>query len=257
MFVHWDTGETKCRVNLANGTDISLVLKPNEPNVNCYYASEPKSEIIRMGSFVGSVAEGGPVNYAKLCLTPHGNGTHTECYGHISKNKEATIANCLTKSHFTGLLISLSHTLSENGDSVITAEELKSVFEKNIIPNLAPEALIIRTLPNLESKTQQRYSGTNPPYLDGDCGKWLSDLGISQLIIDLPSVDREEDGGQLAAHKAFWQYPENIRTEACITELVFVPNSVTDGYYWVNLQTINIASDASPSRVVLFPLELI
>ena len=237
--------------NLASGTDISMVLKPNQPNVNCYYAQNPESEIIRAGDFVGSVAEGGPVNYNLLRLIPHGNGTHTECYGHIAPNPEATLSNCLKKFHFIGRLVSITEIAIEGQDTYITASQLEYKLKRNTLP---VEALIIRTLPNRTEKLNAQYSGTNPTYFEPACGKMLAEAGITQLILDLPSFDREEDEGLLAAHKGFWQYPANIRTDACITELVYIPDSVPDGYYMVNIQTINIHSDASPSRVVLYPL---
>ena len=37
----------------------------------------------------GSVAEGGSVNFYDIDFNPHGHGTHTECIGHISKEKES------------------------------------------------------------------------------------------------------------------------------------------------------------------------
>ncbi|HRI35474.1 MAG TPA: hypothetical protein PLD02_17115 [Saprospiraceae bacterium] len=59
-------------------------------------------------------------------------------------------------------------------------------------------------------------------------------------------------GGQLLAHKAFWQYPEAVRKHCTITELIYVPNEVRDGFYLLDLQTAAFDLDASPSRPVLF-----
>ena len=61
-------------------------------------------ETIRSGNFIGSVREGGSVNYQKLHITRHGNGTHTECYGHILDDETATIHSCHTEFHFIGRL---------------------------------------------------------------------------------------------------------------------------------------------------------
>ena len=63
--------------------DISLPLAPGNDQVNCFWAEPVQFDTIRVGSFVGSVALGGSTNYQRLHVTPHGNGTHTECYGHI------------------------------------------------------------------------------------------------------------------------------------------------------------------------------
>jgi arylformamidase len=40
----------------------------------------------------------------------------------------------------------------------------------------------------------------------------LRSIGVRHLLVDLPSVDREEDGGVLAAHHAFWDFPASLDT---------------------------------------------
>jgi arylformamidase len=77
-------------------------------------------------------------------------------------------------------------------------------------------------------------------------------MNVEHLLLDLPSVDREVDGGALAAHKAFWNYPENTRRNCTITEFIYVPNTIFDGSYLLNLQTAPIENDATPSRPVLY-----
>jgi arylformamidase len=79
-------------------------------------------------------------------------------------------------------------------------------------------------------------------------------LGLDHLLIDLPSVDRESDGGKLLAHKAFWQFPERIRKNCTITELVYVADTIQDGLYFLNLQITSLEMDASPSKPVLYNL---
>jgi arylformamidase len=74
------------------------------------------------------------------------------------------------------------------------------------------------------------------------------------LLLDLPSVDREEDGGNLLGHKAFWQYPENPRSACTITELIYVPSEVPDGDYLLNIQIASLELDVSPSKPVLYAL---
>ena len=80
----------------------------------------------------------------------------------------------------------------------------------------------------------------------------LREMGVKHLLIDLPSVDKEKDNGKLLAHKAFWNFPENPRFEATITELVFVPNDVQDGSYLLNLMIAPFHNDATPSKPVLY-----
>jgi hypothetical protein len=82
----------------------------------------------------------------------------------------------------------------------------------------------------------------------------IVDAGVQHLLIDLPSVDREEDGGALAAHHLFWNVPAAPNFQKTITELIYVPNEISDGDYILNLQVSNFANDAAPSRPMLFDL---
>jgi kynurenine formamidase len=131
------------------------------------------------------------------------------------------------------------------------------IEESQVTPHLIEgvEALILRTLPNNPQKQTRNYSGTNPPYLSAALTKALAQAGISQLLVDLPSVDREEDDGQLSAHKTFWGLDQGeIRRNNTITELIYVPASVPDELYLLNLQVMNLANDAAPSRPIVYPL---
>lgn len=234
--------------NLAQGLDISLPLRSGDNNPSCYWAEPVKMETIRSGDFVGNVKEGGSVNYQKLSLTPHGNGTHTECYGHISADG-ATLNQCLTDFHFFAEVITVTPDKTSSGDFIITRNE---VSEK--LQHASAKAVVIRTLPSDDSKRVKQYSGSNPPYLDHQATAFLVEKGIDHLLIDLPSVDRESDEGKLLAHKAFWKFPEHIRKNATITELVFIPDHITDGLYLLNLQITSLEMDASPSKPVLYKL---
>ncbi|MGB0863843.1 MAG: cyclase family protein [Saprospiraceae bacterium] len=228
--------------------DISIPLKEGMETVNCFWATYMDVAPVRMGSFVGSTQEGGAVNFKTVKFTPHGNGTHTECVGHISK-EVYTINQSLKQFHFVSQLISIYPQKQENGDRVITKEQLEGELIEGI------QAIVIRTQPNDDLKLQTNYSGTNPPFIHHEAIEYLVKHGIEHLLLDLPSVDREEDDGKLLAHKAFWKYPENIRTNATITELIYVDNRVKDGLYLLNIQIASFELDASPSKPVLYKLK--
>ncbi|QCR23920.1 cyclase family protein [Pontibacter sp. SGAir0037] len=229
--------------------DISMPLHDRQPQPECFWAEPVAFETIVAGNFVGSVAEGGSTNYKRIHLTPHGNGTHTECYGHIAADASATIYNCLKRYLFVAKLITVAPQELENGDRVIVLEDV----ERHLLEN-TPEAVILRTLPNTAEKLTRHYSGTNPPYLDHRLAALLAEKGVEHLLLDLPSVDREQDEGKLLAHRAFWQYPHNTRTGATITELIYVPDAIEDGLYLLNLQLISLQLDASPSKPTLYRL---
>ena len=81
-----------------------------------------------------------------------------------------------------------------------------------------------------------QYSNTNPPYILEDAIVFLNEIGVQHLLIDMPSIDRENDEGKLVSHHAFWQYPNNTQFHKTITEFIYVPNEVDDGTYILNLQ---------------------
>jgi kynurenine formamidase len=248
MIIRTSTNNKIFTADLSLPLDISIPIHNGEQNPNCYWADPVKFETIRTEDFTGSVKEGGSVNYQKLSITPHGNGTHTECYGHIS-NDGATLNQSLHQFHFVAELISVQPEKTTTDDFVISLQHLKQKLKH---PGI--DSIIIRTLPNTESKKTRRYSGTNPPYLEAAAAEFMARTNIHHLLIDLPSIDREVDEGRLSAHKSFWRFQKRIRNTSTITELIYVDNTIPDGLYLLNLQIISLEMDASPSKPVLFKL---
>ncbi|MBK8444944.1 MAG: cyclase family protein [Sphingobacteriales bacterium] len=227
---------------------IALPLRAGFQNPNCFYAPLPEITPVKSGDFVGDTQQGGAVNFKNVRLNPHGNGTHTECAGHIAK-ESWVLSDCLQQYFFKAELISLYPQLLDNGDRLILREHLEAFCS-----DLNAEALIIRTLPNSEDKKTMQYSGTNPPYLDAAAAAFLVEKGVEHLLLDLPSIDREEDGGTLAAHHIFWQYPQHTRRHCTITELIYVPDFIKDGSYFLQMHITRLQLDASPSMPVLYTI---
>lgn len=199
----------------------------------------------REGDFIGSVKQGSAVNFNDVYFNPHAHGTHTECLGHITK-KVYSIQYALPLPLIPMRLIT-AKPRQVDGDNVIDLDQIKAA-----LPIIDVSALMLRTRHTCSSNLN--WSGTNPPYLYYEAAQWLADSGIDHLLLDLPSVDREQDGGLLAAHKAFWGLPEAPRMHATITELISVPDELEDGLYLLNLQVAALDNDASPSRPLLFRL---
>lgn len=235
--------------DLSKGVDISIPLIDRAVGPKCFYAPDFRVEAVRAGDFVGSTQEGSPVNFKNIFVNPHGNGTHTECAGHIT-SKPFTINQCLKTFHFVTALITVEPKIMPNLDHVITHDILNELGDFAGI-----QALVIRTLPNGGDKLTRDYSGSNPAYFNEEAIQFLNDKNIKHLLTDLPSIDREEDGGKLAGHKAFWGYPDFTGWEKTITEMVYVPSAIQDGLYLCNIQIASIESDASPSKVVLYPMK--
>ncbi len=248
MLIRFQFRQQTYSADLSKGIDLSLPLRDGLDNPNCFWAPAPEFSPVRMGDFVGSTAEGGPVNFYNVRFNPHGNGTHTECVGHIARER-FVLRDCLLDTHCVAKLASVYPRRTDEGDRVIFRDQIEELLQ----PGEA-EAFVLRTLPNDDRKKSLQYTGANPPYLHHEAAAWLVDCGIRHLLIDLPSVDREEDGGQLLAHRAFWCYPQATRVDCTITELIYAPETLPDGRYLLNIQTAAFELDASPSRPVLFAL---
>ena len=134
-------------------------------------------------------------------------------------------------------------------DTVISKKQLQFA-----LGNKKRGAIVIRTLPNTNEKFTKKYSHTNPPYLLEEAANYLKEKEVQHLLIDLPSIDKEKDGGKLVAHNSFWNTGGKIRFDATITELIFIPNTVEDGTYFLNIQIASFENDASPSRPVLYEI---
>lgn len=232
------------KIDLSKPLDISIPLRAGYENVNAWYAPPVSIDPVRMDNWIGDVNQGGSVNFRNVFFNPHAHGTHTECVGHISR-ENISLNMCLKEFFFGAQLVSVAPA-KLNGDLVITKKQL----EEKILAGA--EAIIIRTLPNDDSKCVRQYSNTNPAYIHHEAIAFLVEAGVNHLLIDLPSVDKEKDGGKLLAHHAFWKYPGNTRTKATISELIYANNSIADGFYFLNLQITSLENDASPSKPVLY-----
>lgn len=229
-------------VDLNNGIDLSIPIgNNNEPSA--YGIPPSKIETYVSGGFTGNVAKGGSCNVKNISFNPHGNGTHTECIGHVSKEYQ-TLEKLKIPNFCVAYLTSIDIT---NGIIEADMLNLPHKFKHQ------PSALILRTLPNNELKKQQQYLGTNPPYISKECMEYINYLGIEHLLLDLPSVDKEDDS-DLTAHKIFWNYPQQKFSNKTITELIYIPNELSDGQYLLNLQVSNFICDAAPSKPLLYLL---
>ena len=233
------------------GIDCSLPLS-EFGNPTAWYVDQPSISPVRANGWVGAVAEGGSVNFRDISFNPHGHGTHTECLGHITE-KVYSVNGIIDRLFYEaeGISVTPIERMNEDGltDLVITKELVEEKVRSTSI-----EALLVRSLPNSDEKRHKQYSDSNPVYFDADVVEYLDQLGVIHFLVDVPSVDREKDGGKLAFHHAYWKVPFQNDTKRTITELIFVPDHCEDGIYLLNLQTAPFENDASPSRPMLYPM---
>ena len=240
----------KVSVDLTKPLDISMPLISDEKNVNAWYVGPPKIEPVVFDGWTASVAKGASINFNNIEFNPHAHGTHTETVGHITE-KVHSINKNLKRFFFLSEVVTVAPE-KVGDDLVISAKQLRFA-----LGNKKREAIVIRTLPNTRDKLSRQYSHTNPPFLSEEAAIYLRNKGIKHLLIDLPSVDKEKDEGQLLAHHAFWDVHGKLRLDATITEFIYVSNKIEDGPYLLNLQIAPFENDAAPSKPVLYKIELL
>ncbi|CAN5299222.1 cyclase family protein [soil metagenome] len=263
-----------CGVDTDRPVDISIPLKFNGPQPNAFGVERAASEPWRTGELVGDTRHGGSCNFEKYTFIPHCSGTHTECVGHIT-DERISIVDCLRDVFIQAVLISVEPVAVEgvsdsyavpfgSGDRAIT----RALLSVAITPQAAyagrragvPIALILRTLPNDDTKLERSYGEVPlPPYFTTEAMEYIVECGFTHLLVDTPSIDRLSDEGKLSNHRIFWNVEQgakvvrdDTRMTSTITEMIYVADEVSDGEYLLNLQIAPFAADASPSRPLLF-----
>lgn len=256
-----EIGGGEYKVNFSQALDISIPLNFNGNQPNTYNVERAKSSVYKDGQFIGDTRQGGPCNFETYTFTPHCNGTHTECIGHITKER-VSLLNCLQEEMIPSTVISVNpKNTNENyipninlEDLVITKEDLQQAVQA--VDSCFLRALIVRTLPNLKNKKSRDYMQSPSCFFSIDAMQYLVDLGVEHLLVDIPSVDRLFDEGCLSAHNTFWQTEDKLfnakSKNKTITEMIFVQDLIEDGSYLLNLQIAPFVSDAAPSRPILY-----
>lgn len=235
----------KLQIDFSKPLDISIPLVSSKNNVTAWYVDQPKIEPVTDGEWTAAVSEGADINFNNIQFNPHAHGTHTECVGHITE-KVHSINQNLKTFFFLAEVITVAPE-NDGEDKVISKKQLQFA-----LGNKKREAIVLRTIPNTREKHSRQYSNTNWPYLKADAVKFLVSKGIKHLLIDLPSIDKEKDGGELLGHHAFWNTKGKLRLDATITEFIYVSNKIEDGEYFLNLQIAPFENDATPSKPVLY-----
>lgn len=248
MMARFSFGNRILRVSLNQGVDISLPVDTAGRLTRAWHAPPP-AEAPLLYDKPAAVSHGFSVNSYQITLAPHSHCTHTEWCGHFLTDRQPLPVNKVPL-WMPALLLSLFPRTDARGQSWLTRKDLQHLFlSGEHIP-----AVIVRTLPNPETKRTVNYSGQGAVAFEPEAMAFLRDEGVRHLLTDLPSVDPEKDGGALKAHRAFLNHSPQEEPLRTITELVFVPDPCPDGLYLLNLQLAPIPGDAVPSRPVIFPV---
>jgi arylformamidase len=256
--------------DLAAGASLARLLEFEGPQLRCFGSGAADSKPLVIGNFTGRVDHGASCNCSVLTLTPHANGTHTEGVGHLTAERvdvqgviprRLLISALLTvEPEIAGDSLEGSSPAPRADDLLITRAAIERAWPAALEPRIKAHAVVIRTLPNERDKfAEERYA--TAPFLSLEAATWLVAAGIEHLVLDVPSADRSSDGGELTTHRIFFGLPrasssllEAQRPKSTITELAYIPDVVSDGWYFLSLQSPAIAGDAVASRPVVYPL---
>ena len=254
-------------IDLGRAHDLAIALDFDGRQPRWFTAPLACSTPLASGSFRGRVGSGSSCNCSTLALTPHCDGTHTECAGHLTV--ERLDARAVAPSAFVAaLLVTVTPTRADQGDEgtrpapraddlLITRHALEKAWPASL--PFAPRALVVRTLPNPAAKRVRDYLAQPPAFLSLPAATLLVERGVEHLVLDVPSADRADDSGLLSAHREFFGLPAGsaslaaVRRPQCtITELAFIDATVPDGAYLLSLQVPALGGDAVPSRPLLY-----
>ena len=258
-------GRTDAATSLAIGLDF------DGPQPNHFGTERASRQPLQLGGFVGATQQGGSCNVDVIEMVPHCNGTHTESAGHIVDD-DVFVGSMVSQAWYPAVVLTLPTVAAAEtgdtyrpgfvgGDRILSADLLEKAFRP--YESFGPTALIVRTLPNDRSKASRAYSEKNPPpFFSVEAMQRVNQMKIQHLLVDLPSVDRMHDDGLLTCHHLFWNVPEGTHRvtddswqDKTITEMIFVPDRVEDGFCLLNLQLPAFFTDAAPSRPILFPCQ--
>jgi len=260
-------GGGQVRVDLAHPHDLSVGFNFDGADPRWFDAPRSHSEALSSGTFIGRVRSGGSCNCNTVSLTPHCDGTHTECAGHLTRDR-FDVREVMPAQLLPALLVSVtpepartggegSRPTPLDGDRLITRAALEKAWPASL--PFAPKALVVRTLPNPESKRQRDYRIEPAPFLSLPAAQLLVERGIEHLVLDVPSADRASDGGLMTAHREFFGLAPGesarsavLRPHCTITEFAYITDDIADGAYLLGLQCASLAGDALPSRPLLY-----
>jgi arylformamidase len=265
-----DIDGRRYRAELDNPLDLAIPLKFDGIQPRWFDAPPAHRSPLASGRFTGEVQSGASCNCSTVTFTPHCDGTHTECAGHLTLER-LEARTVVPAGLLRALLVSVTPTPArdtkestrptpQDDDLLITGAALERAWPAAL--PFAPQALVVRTLPNPVEKRARDYRAKPAAYLSVPAAALLVARDIEHLVLDVPSADRADDGGRLSAHREFFGLPAGstalaaVRRPQCtITELAYVDDRVSDGAYLLSLQIPALGGDALPSRPLLFPVQ--
>lgn len=227
-----------------------------------------RSPVDAGGGAALQVAQGAAVNCQHVVFNPHAHCTHIETLAHVTVDGP-DVADLQLPGWMLAVLVTVpTARLVETGergpqtasdaDQVIPAAPIRAALTQW----REVQALIVRPAPSVADV--EDYSATNPPYFTTEAIAEIARSELRHLCVELPSIDREQDGGTTPNHRIWWGLADNARRAGdakwpsrTITELLRVPARLPDGPGLLALQVAPFTGDAAPCRVLFAPLRLL
>lgn len=233
-----------------------IYFKGETRSPNAFHLSPITAKTVEFeGQFIGDVRRGGSCNVDTLQYVPHGI-THLETSAHIL-NPDAVppTVKDIPLENLSGIvyLMDLSHLGTQKGES-IPRDVVREKLEKITLP---VSMLALKTRASLLPQAYD-FSGKDFLSLAPETAKVIHDYRspnrIDCLILDLPSIDPESDGGKLSAHRNFFGLPlpgieVEDREKRALVELAWF-GGLEEGYYYAVITPPRFETHAVSTGIV-------
>ncbi len=173
----------------------------------------------------------------QITFCPHSSGTHLETSAHVDKDgvKPFEVFNSLPP-----LIIC----------KIINVDEVENC---QVMSGIEAVGLRFGFIGQMVDQVHFNLTGLDPPYIRKNVMQKIQSLfpEMKVLLVDLPSVDKEDDDGQLLAHKLFFDQGGKAIIEMCH----FQTNLDTTLLYSLSINMAPFDSDACPCAPILYPIK--
>ncbi|MFC1564588.1 cyclase family protein [candidate division KSB1 bacterium] len=241
--------------------DRRVLFMPETRASGSFFLPEPSRETFEVsGQFTGDVDRGGVCNVEVISSAAH-NLTHIETSAHVlSYGSDPFTVDEIPPENLSGLLylIDLTDIPAEAGRAI----EWSDIKERLDGLTLPVTMLAIKTGSSLMEE-DHNFSGEDFLCLSPEAAEGINNFRIMVnrigcLILDLPSIDRENDEGKLLAHRKYFGIPETGHSGAdtekrALVELAYF-SGLDEGYYYAVITPARFQTNAVTTGITFWKL---
>lgn len=227
-------------IDLSDSIDISLPISPDLP-ISAFGMQAAQERVL----LEPKTDEPKGCRCSQLTIIPHVHTTHFETAQHYGDQK---VSSLMIARSIPPLLTCLT----------IHVEWTPAGPIKFSTPNVrnGNVAAVLLCSGWIKHQIQQKaydWTGFNPPYVSVEMMEQIQRAfpRIRLLLLDLPSVDPEDDGGRLLAHRAFLKQENRGLIEMCLVDRQLIQDNTIYALF-PNIAAID--TDGIPCRPILYRL---